>query len=198
MLSPQEMPAQTGPQATPEEQQQLETFMDVAFQVIHSEQGRAAMLEGLKFRPPQSPDDESTQAIAALANMTVIVFSKTRQSLEENQVSPDPTVLYEGGTQIMAELATIAQKANIYDYSQEEMDGAWVRAVDQYGAMYRKEKGQAEGQPDQAAAAELREIELENEAGQLEQKSPLLAQAISQSKKKTRPKLGGPKRGGKK
>jgi hypothetical protein len=56
-------------------------------------------------------------------------------SARTNNVKPDSTTLLEAGKTVLEDIASLAARAGIHDYSEDEMEGAFYRAVDQYREM---------------------------------------------------------------
>ncbi len=137
--------ASSGRAATPEQQQSYNAFLLAAMRIIYTQgpdgkpRVQPVIIEKLKFREGQQPP-ESDQAVAALASLTVMVETRVEAAAQQHgQPVSDPAVLYHAGTEIMGDLATIAEKARIYNYSPKEISGAWVRAVD----LYQQQKTQS-------------------------------------------------------
>jgi hypothetical protein len=134
-----------GRAASPEQQQQYNAFLLAAMRLIYSGQGpdgqprvQPAIIERLKMRTQGVP--ESDQAVSALASLTVMIERRVEAAAQQSgKPVEDPAVLYHAGSEIMSDLATIAEKARIYNYTPKEISGAWVRAVD----LYQQQKSQS-------------------------------------------------------
>jgi hypothetical protein len=82
--------------------------------------------------PGEGAQDKGNPAVLALANTAVQIVSKLDASAKEaGQPIPDD-VLYHAGSEIVGMLAEVAEAANIHDYSDDEIQGAFYQAVDQY------------------------------------------------------------------
>ena len=107
------------------DQAQVEQFTDDGFQVIYggdTEDGElskpiAAMLRRQANDPAQ-----------ALADTAAQVAQKVITSAMDRNTSLDPAAAFAGLMDLVGELASVATKEGIYDYSQQETDTAAVRA----------------------------------------------------------------------
>jgi hypothetical protein len=142
-----------GKAATPEQQQQYNAFIVAAMRAIYSGKSpngqpavNPSIIERLKVRTPGMP--ESDQAISALASLTVIIERRVEQAAQQSgKPVQDPAVLYHAGTEIMEDLAEIAEKAQIHSYTPKELTGAWIRAVDLYQQQKSQDGSLAQSKP---------------------------------------------------
>lgn len=182
--SAQQQPA-PGKEPTAQEQADYEAFLDMAMDVLYPKQGDAerpepGIVKRLMFRSPESGQDESGQAVAALASATVAIAIRVQEEFKQRNRKISPAAMYHAGAELMGAIAEMAAAPNpanggkpIYDYSEEEMKGAWLRAVDQYQQMQV-----ASGDlPREAMQHDWGEIVGAAKAGNLESISPELAQA---------------------
>ena len=136
-------PTEAEGNVTPEEQEQYDAFMQNALEVIYprGEDAQVApnILNGLKATPDKP--------LLALANTAVSMVVGLRDSAEKagNPIGDD--VLFHAGADLVAELAEVAEAANIHEFSEEEIENAFYMALD----LYRGEAQQS-GRIDQEAA----------------------------------------------
>ncbi len=164
MANTQEQPGDA-PNVSPEEQAQYTAFVETALNLISDDRFEDGLLKSL---------GGSKDPVLSLASTALTVVQRVEASASQKgqQVSGD--VLLHAGEEIVGALAEMAGAANIHDYTQEEMDGAFYRAAD----MYREEK-QARGEIDQdAAAADLQDLAAADKAGQLPPQFAQAAQAM--------------------
>ena len=149
--------APEGEQATPEEQAQYELFVGQCLKLIYGGgKVNQAVLDRLKTGKP-------VQALAAAA--TVIV-DRVFTSAKENGKDFAADILLHAGKEILQDLAELAQKSGIHDYTQDELDGAFYAAVDQFRADHQ-------GMIDQnAAKGELQQLQQADQQGKLGQMLP--------------------------
>ncbi len=124
------------PNVSPEEQAEYEQFMNNGLSLIYVDgedgaQVQPAILEALRVGGQADPNGPNP-AIMALANTAVEIVSKLDDSSREAGTPTSDDVLMHGGLAIVEELAEVSEAANIYDYSEEEMTGAYQQAVDMY------------------------------------------------------------------
>jgi len=117
-----------GQQASPEEQQQYDMFVNNAYQMVYDDKILPGILKSM-----QGNGDPKE----GLANTTAMVVMQVEESAKQNGKEIGPDVLFHGGTEIMESLAETAEAAGMHDYSEEEMEGALYRALD----IYREMKG---------------------------------------------------------
>lgn len=155
------------PNVSPEEQAEYEQFMNNALSLLYVDgedgsQVQPAILEALDVGMQADPNGPNP-AIIALANAAVEIVSKLDDSAREAGSPVSDDVLMHGGLAVVEELAEIAEAANIYDYSEEEMTGAYQQAVDMY-----REKAIADGRTSkETLEGQFREINEAEAAGKL-------------------------------
>lgn len=170
-----------GQNATPEEQAAYENFIKMAMEIIYNG-GRVNpdILDRLALRT--GGDDEGTQAVKALASVTVIVVTHVQDAIKKGGGTIDPGVMYHASSAVMADIADLAGKPNpktgkpTHVYTQKELDGAWIRAVDQY----QQEQTASGDLPKGAMSHDWGEVVGAARAGNLEAISPELAEAAKQ------------------
>ncbi len=155
------------PNVSPEEQAAYEKFMDNAFQLIYTdgEEGSTVepgVLEALQIGPAES-EGGTNPAILALAQTAVTLVTKLDDSAREAGAPITDDVLAHGGLAIIEELAEIADAAKIYDYTEEDMTGAYQQALDIY-----RPKAIADGRTsEETLKAQFAEINEAEAAGKL-------------------------------
>jgi hypothetical protein len=119
---------------SPEEQQIYDTVMAKAGDIIYGK-GKVMpqIVDALKpAREPAKDPAAGNPAVLALANTATQIVSKLDASSKEaGQQIPDD-VLYHAGSEIVGMLAEVAEAAGIHDYSEDEINGAFLQAVDNY------------------------------------------------------------------
>lgn len=147
------------PNVTPEEQAQYDAFVGNGLKVIYGAEGEEAgarpdILNRLK---------ESSDPLENLANTTVWLVTMLETSAEKGGNQLDDAVVMHGGKAMLEELAEVAEAANIHDYSEEEMEGAWYRGLDLY-----RETATQDGRVDPDALKEqFGEIQRADEQGRM-------------------------------
>lgn len=188
-----------GEPASPEEQALYEQVVTQAYRLIYTPEGKVndATLgrlagEGGQAAPAQggaasAPPPAGGQGEAAkpeglpeangpvdhLANTAAIITKKVADSARENRIEIPPDVLMAAGREILEELATVAEAGGVHDYSQEEMNAAWLRGLDIF-----REMGMADGTIDgEALKGEFQQIVEADAQGQLDALLPGLSGA---------------------
>ena len=104
----------------------------------------------------------------ALAQAAVTIVSKLDDSSREAGMTLTDDVLGQTGLTVIELLAEVADAAGIYDYSEEDMTGAYAQAIDMY-----REKAIADGRTDEdTLKAQFEEINQADAAGQLDTMLP--------------------------
>jgi hypothetical protein len=120
---------------SPEEQAQYEQFVNNSYQLLYQEgqeggEVRPEVLESLQVGEQQG--EGPNPAIMALAQTAVNVVTQLDDSARQAGSPITDDVLYHGATAVIEELAEIAQASQLYDFSEEEMGGALMQAIDLY------------------------------------------------------------------
>ena len=107
------------------DQAQVEQFTEKGFEVIYggdTDDGElSSPIAGMLRRKVDDPAQ-------SLADTAAQVAAKVITSAMDNNVSLDPAAAFAGLMELVGELASVATKEGIYDYSQQETDAAAVRA----------------------------------------------------------------------
>ena len=107
------------------DQAQVEQFTEKSFQVIYG----GDTSDGELSKPIASMlRKQANDPAQALADTAAQVASKVITSAMDNNVSLDPAAAFAGLMEIVGELASISSAEGIYDYGQEEVNAAGVRA----------------------------------------------------------------------
>ena len=121
---PEEEGAEQGepaPNVSPEEQAQYDRFVDNAFAVIYDKKVLPGVLKGL---------EGDGNFVDGLAHTTVTIVSRVLDSAKQAGQKISGDVLMAAGQQILEDLAETAGKAGIHDFTQDEIDAAYLRAMD--------------------------------------------------------------------
>lgn len=129
---------QDGQQASPEEQAQYEQAMVNAQKLIYTpdNQPQPGILDALKSAQEEQPGDAQGKSlsppVSALSHVAVMVVSKLDDSAREAGQPLTNDVLREVGGDVISMLADVAAATGIYDYTEENIQGATVAAYDMY------------------------------------------------------------------
>ena len=107
---------------SPEEQAKYEQFLDGALKVIYNDKTKKAMLSNLG----------QGDAIQALSGVAALVASRVTAAAVKAGDRIDPAIALGALEEIIPDLAEFASEAGVRGFSQEEIDGAFIRAVDIY------------------------------------------------------------------
>ncbi|MEQ1888041.1 MAG: hypothetical protein ABL951_02540 [Alphaproteobacteria bacterium] len=149
-----------GEAATPEEQQKYEQFIDGALKVIYNDKTKKKILDTLAGSEP----------VEALGGVAAMVASRVTAAAVKAGDRIDPAIVLAALEEIIPDLAEFAQESGARKFTQEEIDGAFIRAVDQY-----RETETRNGNVDpQEFAADFEEMMRADQAGRLGEVAPAL------------------------
>jgi len=164
-----------GEEATPEEQAQYDAFVKGAMKLV-ADQGES-ILDLLDDDPSDLKQilgeagqfDNITPPLALAATTVIVVLEAIRQSGEK----PADDVLMHGGKEILEVIADLGEKAGEQEYSQDQLNQAWLMGLDLYRAT-----AESEGLVDDAALkAQFDEIVTADKEGRLGSVLPALDNA---------------------
>lgn len=129
--------------ATPEEQAIYDQFIENARQTIFEDDGsgiREPILKSLSgdiapdilamFEAVDPPLQQTPVEHLAVTAVTLTLYLDASAQDAGKDIPND--VLYAAGAGVVEDLAEAAEAAGIHDFSDDEMEGAWYRAVDMF------------------------------------------------------------------
>lgn len=170
-------PDAEGEPVSPEEQAAYDAFVKQAMAIMYPPEepgtARPQIIENLKgvfdgqimqmFAAAEPPIAENPQEALSVTTVTLVMMTEALMA-QEGQEVPD-SVVYHGGTEVLELLVELGEAAGLYDYTQDDMDNAALRAMDLYRlASPRTDEG--------ALKAEFEEIVAADKAGQLDKVLP--------------------------
>lgn len=144
-------------QASPEEQAQYEQVMNNAYELIFDEKTMPGVLESL------AGDGDPKLGLATTA---ASIVTHLKQSAEQGGQPLSEDVVYHAGVAILEDLADLAGKAGIHEFTEEEAEGALYQAMDVYRELNAGEIDQ------ERYAGELEGLKQADKAGTLGQMLP--------------------------
>lgn len=148
---------------SPEEQQLYDQFVDNAFSVIYDEKSLPTIIESLKG---------DGNPLDGLANTTVGVIVRVQDSAEKAGQALPPDVVFHAGTEILEDLAGLAGKVGIHEFTTEEVEGAAFQAMD----LYRERTGRDGGAARPQIVEDFNQITALDQAGRLDEVAPGLTE----------------------
>ena len=178
------MPAE-GEAVSPEEQGAYDAFVKQAMAIVYPPEepgtARPQIIDNLKgvfdaqimqmFQAAEPPIAETPQEALSVTTVTLVMMTEALM-LQEGMEVPD-SVVYHGGIEVLEILTEAAEAATGYDFTQEDIDNAALRAMD----LYRLASPRADND---ALKAEFDEIVAANDAGNLDQVLPGATQYAAQ------------------
>ena len=148
------------PNVTPEEQQEYDAFVQNAMNVMYREEGEVEPEILKRLSTGNKPID-------TLAQTTVWLVMLIEQDAKRNQMPISDDVIFHAGKEIMEQLIEVAEAADLHDFKQAEIQGAWYQALDMYREANSDEGGRFN--PEEAAAAfeALNEADKEGRADEI-------------------------------
>ena len=104
----------------------------------------------------------------ALATVTVHVIDRLEGSASQQGQAIDPDIVMHGGSEILEELANLAGKTGIHEFSDQEMETATYEAMD----LYRSNKEQSGELDQKAVGAQFEELARADKEGRLGEMIP--------------------------
>jgi len=142
------------PNVSPEEQAQYDEFVGNAYALIYGD-SHESIVERLSI------DEEPIQALAQTVTQVVRrVVESARQAGQE--LSSD--VVFQGGVEVLEDLAATMGKLGIYDFSDEELEQATYVAMD----LYRDVEIEAGELDQQAHQEDWQTLQQANETGEFD------------------------------
>jgi hypothetical protein len=173
--SAQQPPEQDGneaaPNVSPEEQQAYDALVHGCLDLIYS---GGKVNQGILDLLDEDPDDllkmfgdlpelQQFSPTVALAGATVaVVLEQIRRAGDK----PDDAILLQGGKEVLEELASLAEKAKLHDYTPEELNKSVLIALDIYHAV-GKDAGLVDENELKASFAEVQQLDQEGRLGEL-------------------------------
>lgn len=111
-------------QASPEEQAQYDQIVSNALTIM-APQGSVNPAVVERLRATGDPVEDA-------ANAAVVIMSQVVRSARENGVELSPDAIFHAGKEVVEHVVELAEAAGIHDFSEEEMEMAFFRAVDEY------------------------------------------------------------------
>ncbi len=161
--APEQGGGEEQPNVTPEEQAQYDQFVDNALSAIYDEKSLPQIIENLKG---------DGNPVDGLANTAVGVVVRVQDSAEQAGQEIPPDVVFNAGSEILEDLANLAGKAGIHEFTPEEIEGAAFQAMD----IYREMKGRDGGAERPQIVEDFNQIVALDQAGRLDEVAPGLTE----------------------
>lgn len=158
------------PNVSPEEQAQYERFVDAGQQIIY---GEALPQIEQRLQATQDQGDGVGGPVDDLANVIVMVVQKVKETATSAGEDLSPDVIHHGGIMLLEDLAEYAEAKGIHSFTEQDLEAAYLRALD----LYRETERQEGRLSDEQLNAEFGQIVEANEAGQLEALLPGIEKA---------------------
>lgn len=151
------------PNVTPDEQKMYDQFVDNAFSAIYDDKSLPQVIESLKG--DGNPMD-------GLANTAVSIVVRVQDSAEQAGQAIPPDVVFNAGVEILENLADLAGKAGVHEFTAQEIEGAMFQAMD----IYRETKGRDGGAGRPQIVEDFNQIVALDQAGRLDEVAPGLSE----------------------
>jgi hypothetical protein len=168
-----------GEEASPAEDQQFKAFVGNAMNLIYTPQTMPKILNRLQ--------ENGGDPVGALAEVSVMVVQRVSESAEKAGQQIPPEVIFHAGAEIMSDLAELSSKSGAHDYTDEELNNSFIRAVDMY-----RDKLDKQGKLDHASAqADVQSLNAASADGSLEAAIPGLKEYADKAAQSAPPDQGG-------
>jgi hypothetical protein len=124
-LPGQEDEAEEQPNVSPEEQQEYDTFVQNAMEIMYTSEGKVQDEVMSRLSTGNKPID-------TLAQTTVWLVMLIEQDAKRNGMQISNDVLIHAGREVMEQLIEIAEALGLHEFKEAEIQGAWYQALDMY------------------------------------------------------------------
>ncbi len=164
-------PMSGDPPATPmgdeaPDEAQVEQFLDKSYELIYGgDTAEGEMSSPVSAMLRGGPDGEkASDPVGALADTAATVSSRVIGAALEAQFPLDPAAAFMGMQILVGELADNAGKEGLYDYSQEEVNAAGVRAGE---SLYQQTEGMGFFNQEEMEG-DMNQLQSDSQSGQLD------------------------------
>lgn len=151
------------PNVTPDEQRVYDQFVDNAFSAIYDDKSLPQVIESLAG---------DGNPVDGLANTAVSIVVRVQDSAEQAGQAIPPDVVFNAGVEILENLADLAGKAGVHEFTAQEIEGATFQAMD----IYREMKGRDGGAGRPQIVEDFNQIVALDQAGRLDEVAPGLSE----------------------
>jgi len=173
-------PAQEeGSNVTPEEQQEYNSFVSNGMKVLYDPKALPQIIESIR-----NDDGESDgNPVEGLANALVMLVMRVEDSALEQGQKISGDVLLHGGTELLEQMADLAQQAGVHDFDESEIETALYLALDTY-RVTRQQQGKL---PEDELKADMQQLVQADQAGNLEEIIPGIGEYAKNAPKPDQP-----------
>lgn len=159
-------PTEEAGNVSPEEQAEYEQFVTNGMQLMYNEELMPQLLERI---------EGAGNPVEGLANAAAMVVMRLEDSAEGQERAISEDVKFHGGTELLEQMAELAQEAGIHEYSEEEVESAFYLALDIYRST-RQEQGKLSMDE---INQEMQSLVQADQAGRLNEVLPGIEQAAA-------------------
>lgn len=164
---------------TPEEQAEYDEFVTNGMNLIYGEQVMPQVLQSI---------EGDGNPIQGLANTVATVVMRLEDSAEQAGRPISGDVKFHGATELLEQMAELAEEAGVHQYSEEDMESSLFLALDIYRAT-RSEQGKL---PEEAITEDFQQLVQADKQGNLNEVLPGVEEYAQRAPKPE----GGPEGGG--
>lgn len=148
---------------SPEEQQQYNEYVENGMNMMYDEKIMPQLMETVTG---------SGNPIEGLANAIMAIVTRLDDSAEKKGVTIPGDVKLHGATEIMEQMVELAETAGVHEYTEEEMESAYYRAID----LYRESRQEQGKLPVEDLKQDMGELVEADKQGRLEDMMPGIGQ----------------------
>jgi hypothetical protein len=135
---------------------------------------------------------QSADKVQALAQTAVQVVVRVEDSMEQHGHPLNLNMTFEAGAETVTDLTDAMAKAGVHTYSQQEIDAAFLRAVDMY-RLLRQQQGRLDPAVFQQIIQQMKQAQ---SSGTLDHQFPGLTQYAKDAQKNAKPAYNPQQQGG--
>jgi hypothetical protein len=148
------------PNVSPEEQQEYDTFVQNAMEIMYSPEGKVQDEIMARLSTGNKPIDTLAQTLVWLVMMV-------EQDAKRAGTAISDDVLMHAAREIMEQLIEIAEALGLHEFKEAEIQGAWYNALDMYREANSDEGGRIDPEVASTAFQQLDEAAKEGRADEI-------------------------------
>lgn len=152
-------PAEEAPNVTEDEQRSYNEFVTNGMEMLYDQKALPDILQSIAG---------DGNPVEGLANALVMMVMRLEDSAAQQGAELNPDVMLHGSTELLEQMADVAEQAGIHKFEQQQIEEALYTALDLYRNM-RQQQGQL---PTEQLQSDMDEIVRADQAGDIDKLFP--------------------------
>ena len=158
-------PAQEDETVTPEEQEQYDLFVSNGMKLLYDQKVMPKLMESIRGGGNATEDGNP---IEGLANALSMLVMRLEDSAAEKGQPISPDVMLHGGTELLEQMADLAEQAGVHTFDESEIETALYLALDTYRTT-RQQQGKL---PEDQLKADMQQLAQAEQDGSIDEIIP--------------------------